>query len=197
VALDETDAEILELLIEDASRSYREIADRVGLTAPTVSERVERMRELGVLERFTVAVDQSMLATQDARLVEVQLAPGDAEALADELRDIDVVEHVIRTESGRVITHVHAGEPEVRRLFSDLIDGRDVLSYDVSGVVGSSWNPDLRRGEFAISCVECGKEVDDDGLSLEVDDRQYFVCCESCESMFRERYAELQEGAEG
>jgi len=197
VALDETDAEILELLIEDASRSYREIADRVGLTAPTVSERVERMRELGIVERFTVAVDQSMLATQDARLVEVQLAPGDAGTLVDELRDVDVVEHVIRTESGRVLVHVHAGEPEVRRLFADLLEDRNVLSYDVGGVVESSWNPDLRRGEFAISCVECGKEVDDDGLSLEVDGRQYFVCCESCESLFRERYAELQEGAEG
>lgn len=194
MALDETDAKILELLIEDASRSYREIAEHVGLTAPTVSERVERMRDLGIVERFTVAVDQSMLATQDARLVEVQLAPGEAESLASDLRGADVVEHVIRTESGRVLAHVHAGEPEVRRLFSDLLDGRDVLSYDVGGVVEASWNPDLRRGEFAISCVECGKEVDDDGLSLEVDGRQYFVCCDSCEELFQERYEELQKG---
>ena len=70
----------------------------------------------------------------------------------------------------------------------------DVLAYDVSGVVETDWNPDLRRGEFAITCVECGKEVADDGVSLELDGEQYFVCCESCESLFRERYEDLREG---
>lgn len=194
VPLDQTDAKILELLIEDANRSYREIADHVGLTAPTVSERVERMREVGVLQRFTVAVDQSMLSGQDARLVEVQVPPGEAGDLTASLGDVDAVEHVFQTESGRILVHVHAPEPEVRRLFDDLLADRDVLSYEVSGVVESDWNPDLRRGEFSITCVECGKDVDDDGVSVELDGRQYFVCCESCESLFEERYAELEEG---
>ena len=194
MALDETDAEILRLLIEDASRSYREIGERVDLTAPTVSERVERMRELGIIERFTVAVDQSSLSGQDARLVEVQVPPGEAAEIASALADVETVEHVIRTESSRVLAHVHAPEPEVRRLFDDLLSDRDVLAYDVSGVVETDWNPDLRRGEFAITCVECGKEVADDGVSLELDGEQYFVCCESCESLFEERYEELREG---
>ncbi|WP_114579476.1 AsnC family transcriptional regulator [Saliphagus sp. LR7] len=47
--LDSTDAVILELLLEDARRSYREIADEVGLSPPTVSNRVDRLRDLGVI----------------------------------------------------------------------------------------------------------------------------------------------------
>ncbi|MFC7114490.1 Lrp/AsnC family transcriptional regulator [Natronoarchaeum sp. GCM10025703] len=83
--LDDTDAEILRLLIEDASRSYREIGEEVDLTAPSVSDRVERLRELGVLERFTVAVDQSMFANSAARLVDVQVGPGEATGVAADL----------------------------------------------------------------------------------------------------------------
>lgn len=195
MTLDETDAEILRLLIEDAERSYRDIADQVGLTAPTVSERVERLRDLGIVQRFTVAVDQSMLSTQDAKLVEVQVPPGDADELVAALRDVEGVEHVIQTESGRVVTHAHVNEVELRALFSELLEDREMLSYDVSNVVDAAWNPDLRRGDFSITCAECGKDVENDGISIELDGRQYFLCCSSCESLFVERYETLQDEA--
>ena len=47
--LDDTDREILRLLLEDGRRPYREIASEVELSAPAVSDRVERLRELGLL----------------------------------------------------------------------------------------------------------------------------------------------------
>lgn len=192
--LDETDAEILRLLIEDASRSYREIGERVDLTAPSVSDRVDRLREYGVLERFTVAVDQSMFAAADARLVEVKLRPGEAGAVAETLADVEGVEHVVRTESGRLVVHAHLPEPELRDLFADLLADRDVIEYAVEGVVDATWNPELRGGEFAVACVECGKTVERDGVTVERDGHRYVLCCESCESLFLERYEELEGG---
>lgn len=192
--LDETDAEILRLLIEDASRSYREIGEEVDLTAPSVSDRVERLRELGVLERFTVAVDQSMFANSAARLVDVQVGPGEASAVAADLDAVDGVEHVIRTESGRVVAQTHLPEDELRPLLSDLLADRQIIEYSVEGVVESAWNPELRGGEFAVDCVECGKTVEGEGVTVERDGHRYVLCCHSCESLFLERYDELNDG---
>ena len=59
--IDDVDYRILELLMDDARRSYRDIAEEVGRSPPTVSERVERLTEVGVIERFTLDVDRSRL----------------------------------------------------------------------------------------------------------------------------------------
>ncbi len=53
--MDELDRRILDVLRRDARTPYTEIADRVGTSEGTVRNRVERMTERGVIERFTVA----------------------------------------------------------------------------------------------------------------------------------------------
>jgi len=42
---DDTDRELLALLQEDARCPYSELADAVGLLAPAVSDRIERLQE--------------------------------------------------------------------------------------------------------------------------------------------------------
>ncbi len=54
--LDEKDKKILEMLIEDSRRPYREIADEVGLSESTVRKRVIRLQEDGVIEKFTIRI---------------------------------------------------------------------------------------------------------------------------------------------
>ena len=53
--MDELDRDILNILRRDARIPYTEIADRVGTSEGTVRNRVERMNDEGVIERFTVA----------------------------------------------------------------------------------------------------------------------------------------------
>lgn len=53
--MDELDREILDVLRHDARIPYTEIADRVDTSEGTVRNRVERMVETDVIERFTVA----------------------------------------------------------------------------------------------------------------------------------------------
>ncbi|MHA1805880.1 MAG: Lrp/AsnC family transcriptional regulator [Promethearchaeota archaeon] len=54
--LDDKDKRILEMLIEDSRRPYREIAEAVDLSESTVRKRVLRLQEDGVIERFTIRV---------------------------------------------------------------------------------------------------------------------------------------------
>jgi DNA-binding Lrp family transcriptional regulator len=53
--MDDLDREILNILRRDARTPYTEIADRVGTSEGTVRNRVERMTDDGIIERFTVA----------------------------------------------------------------------------------------------------------------------------------------------
>ncbi len=54
--LDEKDKCILEMLIADSRRPYREIADEVGLSESTIRKRVIKLQEEKVIEKFTIKV---------------------------------------------------------------------------------------------------------------------------------------------
>ena len=79
--IDDTDRELLRLLLEDARRPYSELAEAVDLSPPAVSDRVDRLQELGVIERFTLGLDRSRLA-DDLRLgVTLEVSPGAFDAV--------------------------------------------------------------------------------------------------------------------
>jgi Lrp/AsnC family transcriptional regulator, leucine-responsive regulatory protein len=55
--LDAVSWKILALLQADARRSYRQIGQTIGLSAPAVAERVRRLEDAGVITGYHAAVD--------------------------------------------------------------------------------------------------------------------------------------------
>jgi DNA-binding Lrp family transcriptional regulator len=54
---DEIDRHIVALLVENARLSFNEIGAKVGLSAPAVKRRVDRLQDAGVIVGFTAVVD--------------------------------------------------------------------------------------------------------------------------------------------
>jgi DNA-binding Lrp family transcriptional regulator len=61
VGLDRLDAKIIALLLDDARRSYADVGARVGLSAPAVKRRVDRLRAAGAITGFTARLDPGSL----------------------------------------------------------------------------------------------------------------------------------------
>ncbi|MCI9156923.1 MAG: Lrp/AsnC family transcriptional regulator [Lawsonibacter sp.] len=59
--MDRTDYQILNLLQQDSRTTLKAIGDKVGLTAPAVSERIRRMEDKGVIKSFSINVDRTLL----------------------------------------------------------------------------------------------------------------------------------------
>jgi DNA-binding Lrp family transcriptional regulator len=57
IKLDLLDVNIIRELQEDARISYRALARKLGVSVTTVSERVKRMKETGLIRSFTVIVN--------------------------------------------------------------------------------------------------------------------------------------------
>ncbi|MFB6167382.1 MAG: AsnC family transcriptional regulator [Haloferacaceae archaeon] len=189
--LDETDVAILSLLAADARRPYSDIGDEVGLSGPAVSDRVTRLREAGIIERFTLQVDRSALRGGVPVFVRVD-APGDVDGLRTRLRDADGVEHVFVTAEGDVWFYGRAEGQNVRRWVEGLVDG---ALYTVTLVDEAAWTPSVEGTEFALACAECGNTVDSEGESARLDGEVYHFCCVSCRTRFEERYDRFAEGA--
>ena len=55
--IDETDVKLLELLSKDASATATEMMSQVNLSVPAINKRIRKMRQNGVIRRFTTVVD--------------------------------------------------------------------------------------------------------------------------------------------
>lgn len=69
--MDSLDQRIVSRLVADARASYAEIGAEVGLSAPAVKRRVDKLLDLGVLQGFTAVVDPEALGWGTEAFVEV------------------------------------------------------------------------------------------------------------------------------
>jgi Lrp/AsnC family leucine-responsive transcriptional regulator len=70
-SLDDTGWRILHELQENGRISYSELGRRVGLTPPTVAERVRRMEEAGIIRGYRVELDLEKIGLPLTALVRV------------------------------------------------------------------------------------------------------------------------------
>ncbi|WP_253737834.1 AsnC family transcriptional regulator [Halohasta salina] len=191
--LDDTDRTIIRLLLENARRPYSDLADHVDLSPPAVADRIDRLEDLGVIEGFTLDLDSSMLREGVEVLVDLAVDPGQTEAVAESLADLERVEHQYVTADARVVVHAALGPGGVDDLLAG-VDTDHLREVDVSLLSDASWTPRISEASLAVDCDECGNAVTTEGESAVIDGTRYHFCCGSCLANFEERFEELQSG---
>lgn len=74
--IDELDQRILDVLLTDSRISLKLLAEQVGLSSPSVSERLRRLEERGVIRHYTVDIDPKALGYPLQAIVRVRPMPG-------------------------------------------------------------------------------------------------------------------------
>jgi len=69
--LDELDRRIVASLLQDGRASYAQIGDKVGLSAPAVKRRVDRLRADGVITGYAAVVDPAALGWTTEAFIEI------------------------------------------------------------------------------------------------------------------------------
>jgi Lrp/AsnC family transcriptional regulator, leucine-responsive regulatory protein len=91
--IDAVDARILAALVDDARASVAVLSRLVGLSAPTVSERIARLEEAGVIEGYTLTVSPKALGLPIAAWLRIRPVPGQLQRVAEILRELpEIVE---------------------------------------------------------------------------------------------------------
>lgn len=86
--LDEVDRRILEILSEDARILLKDLAQQVRLSSPSVSERLRRLEERGVIRSFTIDIDPRALGYVFQAIVRIRPLPGKLHIVEKLLREI-------------------------------------------------------------------------------------------------------------
>jgi Lrp/AsnC family transcriptional regulator, leucine-responsive regulatory protein len=136
--LDETNRRLLRELHADPRLSMSELGRRIGLSAPAVSERVQRLQRAGVITGFSMSVDPAALGLPVSAYVRLRPAPGQLGRIAELAVSLDRVSECHRiTGEDCFLIKVHAasvaGLEEVLDRF--LVHGQTVSSIVVTSPV--------------------------------------------------------------
>jgi Lrp/AsnC family leucine-responsive transcriptional regulator len=84
--LDEIDRQILTALADNARVSVADLSRQVGLSAPSVSERMKRLEEAGVITRYTIDVNPEALGLPLAVCLRIRPIPGKMQKVVEILQ---------------------------------------------------------------------------------------------------------------
>ncbi len=73
--MDVLDKQILSLLEHNARMSVKEIAAKVSLTPPAVSQRIRRLEQLGIIEGYTVVINLEKAGRSIRALISLSVPP--------------------------------------------------------------------------------------------------------------------------
>jgi DNA-binding Lrp family transcriptional regulator len=112
MAFDELDKRIVAALVDDARATYAQVGSQVGLSAPAVKRRVDRLRASGAITGFAARVDPSALGWTTEAYVELfcrgRTSPADIGAAVS--RFPEVTEACTITGEADALLHIRAAD---------------------------------------------------------------------------------------
>jgi Lrp/AsnC family transcriptional regulator, leucine-responsive regulatory protein len=139
--VDETDSRILSLLQQNARQTFGEIGRKVGLSAPAVKRRIDRLEGSGVIRGYTALVDHDYLGQSVEAFAELRFA---GSTRVDDIEDIalDVPEvQAIFTVAGDpdALAWIRVSDvPDLKRVIDRLRSSGKVTGTKTLMVLGSS-----------------------------------------------------------
>lgn len=98
--LDETDMKILSALYADASISVPQLSKQLGVNLSVTYSRIKRLQKRGIIERFTVQVNEDSLGMRAGALAGLNIDPKQRESVLKEIESVEGA-RLIREVTGR------------------------------------------------------------------------------------------------
>lgn len=90
--IDSVDKQIINILMEDAGRSYQEIGKKLFLSSGTVHVRVKKLETLGIIKNHTATIDYSKIGYDVSCYIGIHLSTAEMfDTVAKKLEKIDEV----------------------------------------------------------------------------------------------------------
>jgi DNA-binding Lrp family transcriptional regulator len=101
MSIDVLDMNIVKCLIEDGRRTYRSIAEEVGVSEATIKNRIDGLLGKGVIQKFTVVLDYHKLGRDIKSFIGLKVQPAKLSSIVEHMRGHPDV-HVLYRTSGDV-----------------------------------------------------------------------------------------------
>ncbi|AMM54654.1 Lrp/AsnC family transcriptional regulator [Pyrococcus kukulkanii] len=124
--LDDVDKKIIEILQKDGKVPLREISKITGLAESTIHERIKRLRESGILKKFTAIVDPEALGYTMLAFILIKVKAGKYSEVASKLVKYPEIMEVYETTGDYdMVVKIRTRNSEELNNFLDMVGSID------------------------------------------------------------------------
>ena len=104
--LDKKDLQILGLLEQDSSLSTQKISKKTHIPITTVHNRIKKLQKIGVIERFTVKINQEKLGNLISAFLMIDVDSSSKSDEIDQKQIIKKLNHLDEVETAYIVTGI-------------------------------------------------------------------------------------------
>jgi Transcriptional regulators len=121
--IDQTDLQIIQLLKENSRLQWKEIGEMIHMTGQGVATRIHKLEELGIIEKYTLKLNDKKLGMEITGFVTVHMTTTDHKGFVNFLRSQECVIEAHRTSGGGcyILKVVMQGTDELNRFLELLL----------------------------------------------------------------------------
>jgi DNA-binding Lrp family transcriptional regulator len=195
--LDNTDIAIVKALIQDGRKSFRQIAREIKVSTPTVEARFSRLKALRIIKNIQPIFDIEKIDGQMSALVFVKTNLSQSTDIANKLASIAQVRGVYKMtgEYNIIIKVIMTHHPEYLEEFIRTkianIEGIKSASYQMitKTIKDDQSIPVIKEGIFLkIKCDYCDNDIFKDTKTMRVGQYERYFCCNSCLTLYKQKY---------
>lgn len=181
--LDDLDLKLIYLLMDNARLSISELADRLGVSRPTVRTRLEKLEKDGIIEGYTIKLNPEL---QRAHNVIALVVRTEKPEKMDEFEEIIEINRFTSTKY-LIKVAVNAME-DLKRV----IEGTGVEVLEIMPILESREKRLKPKIKVPFKCDYCGKEIVEEPIVYKYRNRVYFFCCPTCLREFKKARENLE-----
>jgi Lrp/AsnC family transcriptional regulator for asnA, asnC and gidA len=194
--LDNVDMAIINSLMQDGRKSFRQIAKETKVSTPTVESHFTRMKDIGLIKNIEPILDLSKIENQVHALVYLKVDSSYSMSIADSLSSLVEVKDVYMTTGEyNIALKLNLGSVErleefVRQKIS-LIEGIKSLSYHIiTRIIKEDHNMRITEGlSINVKCDYCRKEIVGYAKVFNIGNKfERNFCCNSCLTLYKQKY---------
>lgn len=191
--LDDNDIHILEVLQANGRLSFRQIAEKVNVSVPTVSSKVGNLERLGAIRGYRADLNAERLGEMSA-VVTIKARPSDLSAVAERFIDQGEVRQVFFLSSGRLMLICTFTETYLINDFaSSLARVPEIMEYEIANVIDVAKEEDratVAPGlQVVLPCHQCGRPMRDLKPRAQGDGQEAHLCSQACMNVYLEKDA--------
>jgi Lrp/AsnC family transcriptional regulator, leucine-responsive regulatory protein len=197
--LDATDIRILKVLQSNGRLSFRQIAEKVKVSVPTVSSKINSIESMGVIKGYQAELDSEKLGGISV-VLDIKTRPADIRKVSERFAsDEHVRKAYVLSNSRLLIVVTFTQQHLINEFVMNLSDIPEIVEYELTNIITvlkeqqrAVINPEVN---VVLTCAYCNKEIRDDAFKVKEGDKEYYVCCPVCQKNLEQKIDSLKSKA--
>jgi len=196
--LDNIDVQILELLQDNSRLMYKDIAKKIGISLPTVKNRIKRLSDLGVIKKFTVIIDPEKIFGKVRSLIYIQTEPSSLEELVKLLSNMKEVREIFITAGSYSLVlkvEVRSLNELVELIYKRLSEIKGINSYShliITKVIKEEYGASVEVNDtLFFKCDFCNSPILGKPWIEFIKGGKYYFHSKDCAEAYKERMSKL------